>query len=232
MVNARVAGLLTTDPLVLNCEPWHGQMNVVPDTLVMVQPSCVQRAVSAENASCERRATRQFATGVCTSAVPPTDASGEPVPTTTLIVRPDTVPATVFNAEPLPAPLGEVELPPHPGSMDPTVTAVMARHAWEQNSRRFTRSSVVVAVVVSSVPVGTRGATTDLALQQVSHFRPGIFRVKRASVGTVSPDSYVMCLARPFRESSWAETRRRPWARRGGRPVRRQTSSVGSETNR
>lgn len=58
--SARVAGLLTTDPLVLNCDPWHGQMKVWPETFVMVQPSCVQTAVRAENASCEIRVTRKL----------------------------------------------------------------------------------------------------------------------------------------------------------------------------
>ena len=51
VVSARVAGLFTTAPLVLYCEPWQGQMNVVPDTFVTVQPSCVHTAVRAENPS-------------------------------------------------------------------------------------------------------------------------------------------------------------------------------------
>ncbi len=71
----------------LYCEPWHGQMKVTPDTFVTVQPSCVHTAVRAENASCEMRATRMLAEVVCTSAVPPTVASGEPASTVSVTVR-------------------------------------------------------------------------------------------------------------------------------------------------
>jgi len=88
-------------------------MKVEPDTLVMVQPSCVQTAVSAENASCDVRATRKLPDVLCTSAEPPTVASGDPEPTVTEIVRFDTVPVSVGRLEPASKPLGDVELPPH-----------------------------------------------------------------------------------------------------------------------
>ena len=135
-----VAGLFSTAPPVLNCEPWQGQMNVVPDTSVMVQPSWVQTAVSTEKATSEILVARKLPEVVWTNAVPPTVASGEPAPTATDTVRFDTTPVTVGRLEVpaplggvglappvgdavLPPPLGEVGLPPpHPGSAAPTAT--------------------------------------------------------------------------------------------------------------
>lgn len=129
-VSARVAGLCSTAPLVLNRDPWHGQMNVVPDTLLTVQPSWVQTAVRAENACSEMRATRKFPMLDCTSAVPPTAASAEPAATGTVTARPETAPVTVGSAEPFPPldTLGDVGLPPllHPGSTAPTATSDIA----------------------------------------------------------------------------------------------------------
>lgn len=104
-------------------------MKVAPDTLVIVHPSCVQTAVSAENASCDVRATRKLPDVLCTSAEPPTVANGEPEPTVTEIVRFDTVPVSAGRLVPAFAPLGDVVLPPHACMTDPTATNDIALHA-------------------------------------------------------------------------------------------------------
>lgn len=125
VASGRVAGLRSTEPLVLNCDPWHGQMNVVPETLVMTQPSCVHTALNAENAWSEMRVTRNEPSVDCTSAVPPTDASAVPAPTVTLMVRLSTVPESAGSADPppdVPVPLGDVAEPLHPCSTEPTAT--------------------------------------------------------------------------------------------------------------
>lgn len=125
VASGRVAGLRSTEPLVLNCDPWHGQMNVVPETLVMTHPSCVHTALNAENAWSEMRVTRKEPSVDCTSAVPPTDASAVPAPTVTLMVRLSTVPESAGSADPppeVPGPLGDVAEPLHPGSTEPTAT--------------------------------------------------------------------------------------------------------------
>jgi hypothetical protein len=151
-VSERVAGPLTTPPPVLYWEPWQGQVYVLPEMVLTVQASWVQTAVSAENASCEIRATRKFPAVDCTSAAPPTVASGEPLSTVTAIVRPETVPLSDGRGVPPNPPLGEVGLssPPHPWSAAATVTSDAA---W-QNSRRFTTPSLSKAT--HSVRAGTR----------------------------------------------------------------------------
>jgi hypothetical protein len=114
--SARVAGPFTTAPLVVYCDPWHGHSNVEFAKLLTTQPSCVQTAVSAVNAS-PARETRKLPLDVATSAALPVDASGElasiviemtPPTTVALIVRSD------GSVEPPDDPVDEVGLPPHP----------------------------------------------------------------------------------------------------------------------
>ena len=48
--SAEGAGPPATDPSAMwNLLPWHGQLMVPPETLLTVQPACVQTAVNALN---------------------------------------------------------------------------------------------------------------------------------------------------------------------------------------
>ena len=85
------------------------------------------------NASCAVRATRKFPAVDCTSAAPPTDASGELESIVTVTAPLATLPPTTGR---LGAALGDVALPPHACSSDPSIAAENASPARTQKSRR------------------------------------------------------------------------------------------------
>jgi len=105
----RVAGPLATPPLVVNCDPWHGQTNWLPEKPVMVHDSCVQMAESTLKVSCAVCATRNVPSEVWRIAAEPTDASAPAGSIETETVRPLTLPETVLSGVALD---GEVGLPP------------------------------------------------------------------------------------------------------------------------
>src|SRR5437764_13067329 len=121
---------------------------MAPSAPVMVQPSCVHTASTAENALALVRATRNSPATDCTSAAPPTSASGDPA-------------AVIFTAEPLNTPEsaasitgvlldddegdeGDDPLPQAESSVATVIPEVTA-HASVQKRRRVMRvlSSVI-----------------------------------------------------------------------------------------
>jgi hypothetical protein len=98
----------------------------------------VQIAVSAVNAFCAVRATRNIPLVLWTSAAPPTVANGDaesieidatPLATLALMVGSE-------GAE------GDVGLPPHPVKIDPSAASDTAPYACTQNVRRVGASGV------------------------------------------------------------------------------------------
>lgn len=112
----------------------------------MVQPSCVQVAVSTVAAFAPVRVSRNVPTDVCVMAIPPVDASGEPAPTGTETTRPLTDEVTDVNDSALDD--GPVGLPPQPATA-PSATKPAALPQQAQNSRRVgtdDSSSLITAV--------------------------------------------------------------------------------------
>ena len=100
---------------------------------MIVQPSCVQMAVSAVNESCAVRATRKLPALACTSAAPPTEPSAELESIVTMTALPATLPPMTGSDG---AELGDVALPPHACRSDPIIAAENTSPARTQNSRR------------------------------------------------------------------------------------------------
>src|SRR3954468_12191319 len=71
------AGPWTTAPAVVYFDPWHPQTYWALWKPVTVQPSCVQRAVSAVNDPPDVCETRKLCPDAWTRAAPPTALSGE-----------------------------------------------------------------------------------------------------------------------------------------------------------
>src|SRR4029450_11274828 len=90
-------------------------------------------AVTATNASCALRDTRKLPDDDCTSAEPPTVASGEAASMVTLTAPLATLPLIVGSAGTL---LGDGGDPPPQPSTAPSDTSETASQAWMQNSRR------------------------------------------------------------------------------------------------
>ena len=114
--SGRDAGPLTTAPERLNCEPWHWHSYVWFWKVLTVHCSCVHVAVSAENAFCAVRATRNDRPEAFTSAASPTVARA-PLSTLSVIVLFAMEPLIVGSAGNPLGPPGDVGLlPPHPVS--------------------------------------------------------------------------------------------------------------------
>ena len=88
-------------------------------------------AVSATNESCAVRATRKVPADDCTSAAPPTEASGELESMVTTTTPLPTLPPTTGSEGALL--VGDVGLPPHACRSDPIIAADTASPAHTQN---------------------------------------------------------------------------------------------------
>lgn len=135
----RFAGPLTTEPDVVNVDPWFGQTNCEPSERLIVVPSCVHVAVSTLSVVALVRASRNVPIDVWVMAIDPVAASADVAPTGTVTVLPLTVDDTDPNACVFSD--GLVGLEPHPAIV-PRAKKEAALLQQAQNSRRLVEISV------------------------------------------------------------------------------------------